>query len=86
MRSASLAVKRGFDLLFSLGLLVLLGPALLLVALAIRLTSPGPILFPPAEMAGRFVIKPGQDCVPGISRIQSRADSPTKPASGRISW
>ena len=45
MRSASLAVKRGFDLLFSLGLLVLLGPALLLVALAIRLTSPGPILF-----------------------------------------
>ncbi|HSJ52654.1 MAG TPA: sugar transferase, partial [Anaerolineae bacterium] len=45
MRSASLAVKRGFDVLFALTLLVVLSPVLALVALAVRLTSPGPALF-----------------------------------------
>lgn len=45
MRSASLALKRAFDVLFALTLLVVLAPLLLAVALAIRLTSPGPALF-----------------------------------------
>ena len=45
MRSASLAVKRILDVLFALALLVVLSPLLLLVALAVRLTSPGPVLF-----------------------------------------
>jgi lipopolysaccharide/colanic/teichoic acid biosynthesis glycosyltransferase len=37
--------KRVFDLVFALLALVLLAPLLLLIALAIRLESPGPILF-----------------------------------------
>ena len=37
--------KRGFDIVFSLLALVLLAPILLLIALAIKLDSPGPILF-----------------------------------------
>lgn len=38
-------LKRGFDLVLASWALVLLAPLLLLIALAIRLTSPGPILF-----------------------------------------
>ena len=38
-------LKRSFDILLSSGLLVLAAPALLTAALAIRLTSPGPIFF-----------------------------------------
>jgi exopolysaccharide biosynthesis polyprenyl glycosylphosphotransferase len=38
-------VKRLFDLVFSLVLLLLLGPFLLLIAVLIRLDSPGPALF-----------------------------------------
>jgi polysaccharide biosynthesis protein PslA len=39
------ASKRCFDLVVSLGLAVCLSPGLLLIAAAIKLTSPGPILF-----------------------------------------
>ena len=38
-------VKRSFDLAFSITALVLLAPLMALIALSIRLTSPGPILF-----------------------------------------
>jgi lipopolysaccharide/colanic/teichoic acid biosynthesis glycosyltransferase len=38
-------VKRSFDFAASLGLLIALSPLLALTALAIRLDSPGPILF-----------------------------------------
>jgi putative colanic acid biosynthesis UDP-glucose lipid carrier transferase len=38
-------LKRGFDLVLAASALVLLAPLLVLIALAIRLTSPGPILF-----------------------------------------
>jgi Undecaprenyl-phosphate glucose phosphotransferase len=37
--------KRAFDLLFSLAAIVLISPVLLLVAIGIKLTSPGPIIF-----------------------------------------
>jgi len=37
--------KRAFDILFSLLILILCGPLILLTALAIRISSPGPILF-----------------------------------------
>jgi len=37
--------KRVFDIIAALIMLVLLGPVLLLVALAIKLTSPGPVLY-----------------------------------------
>jgi putative colanic acid biosynthesis UDP-glucose lipid carrier transferase len=38
-------VKRGFDIVFSLLALICLSPLMLAVAVAIRLNSPGPILF-----------------------------------------
>ena len=37
--------KRALDVFCAVGMLVLLAPVMLLVALAVRLTSPGPILF-----------------------------------------
>ena len=37
--------KRIFDVIFSLALLILLSPVLLALALAVRLTSPGPVLY-----------------------------------------
>lgn len=45
MNSARLCIKRVFDVLFAVALLVVLAPLLLLVALSIRLTSPGPVIF-----------------------------------------
>ena len=44
-RKAPRAVKRAIDILGSAAVLLLLSPVLLLIALAIKLTSPGPILF-----------------------------------------
>lgn len=37
--------KRSFDLLFSLSVLVFLSPVFIIIALAIKFTSPGPVLF-----------------------------------------
>lgn len=42
---ASLAIKRGMDILLSLIALMFLGPFLVAVAVLIRMTSPGPALF-----------------------------------------
>jgi putative colanic acid biosynthesis UDP-glucose lipid carrier transferase len=39
------ALKRGSDIVFSLLILLLIFPVLLLVAVAVKLTSPGPIIF-----------------------------------------
>ncbi|HTE65205.1 MAG TPA: exopolysaccharide biosynthesis polyprenyl glycosylphosphotransferase, partial [Candidatus Binatia bacterium] len=39
------AAKRTFDLAFTLALLALLSPVILAVALAVKLTSPGPVLY-----------------------------------------
>lgn len=39
------SIKRALDFLLSLLLILLLSPALILIALAVRLTSPGPALF-----------------------------------------
>ncbi len=55
VRRVTLAVKRAFDVLFALTLLVVLAPLLLLVALAIRLTSPGPVLFRHERLGRRGV-------------------------------
>ena len=44
-RKAPRAVKRAIDILGSATVLLLLSPALFLIALAIKLTSPGPVLF-----------------------------------------
>ena len=42
---ANALIKRGFDIVVSAGLLVVLSPLLLVIAIATRLSSPGPILF-----------------------------------------
>jgi exopolysaccharide biosynthesis polyprenyl glycosylphosphotransferase len=44
-RGVQFAVKHAFDRIFALGLLVLLSPVILCAALAVRLSSRGPILF-----------------------------------------
>ena len=44
-RVAQDAFKRAFDIVVASAMLVFFGPLLLLVALLIRLTSPGPVLF-----------------------------------------
>ena len=44
-RKISLLIKRCFDILFSLILLVLLSPAFLLIAILIKLDSKGPVFF-----------------------------------------
>ncbi len=44
-RSIQLGIKRGFDIFVSLGLLILLSPFLLLIAIAVRATSGSPILY-----------------------------------------
>lgn len=41
----NIMVKSVFDKLFSLAVLILLSPVLLLIALAVKLDSPGPVLF-----------------------------------------
>jgi lipopolysaccharide/colanic/teichoic acid biosynthesis glycosyltransferase len=43
--TAARAIKRMFDLLAAILLLVILAPALLVIALAIKVDSPGPVLF-----------------------------------------
>ena len=45
IRETALALKRGFDILFTLPVLVLLSPLLLAIAIAIKLDSPGPIFY-----------------------------------------
>ena len=45
MSPLGLALKRAFDLIVSATLLIALGPAMLVIALAIRRGSPGPALF-----------------------------------------
>ena len=38
-------LKRAFDIIVATGLLLVLAPMLLLIALAVKLTSPGPVFF-----------------------------------------
>lgn len=45
VRSAEWSVKRGLDVAFALMALAFMAPLLLLIAMAIRLESPGPVLF-----------------------------------------
>jgi len=47
------AVKRLFDVIFSLLILILLSPLLLLISIAIKLTSSGPVLYTAQRMGAR---------------------------------
>ena len=44
-RSLQLRVKRALDVLMALGGLVVLGPLLMVIALAVKFTSPGPVFY-----------------------------------------
>ncbi|MDY3775231.1 MAG: sugar transferase, partial [Eubacterium sp.] len=44
-KRGSLVAKRIFDLIFSVLLLVLLSPFMLIIAIAVKCTSPGEIIF-----------------------------------------
>ena len=50
MSPVQTAVKRALDVVISLAALILLSPVLLLIALTVRLASPGPILFRQARV------------------------------------
>jgi exopolysaccharide biosynthesis polyprenyl glycosylphosphotransferase len=45
LQGGTKAVKRGIDIVASVFLLVFLSPVFLVIALAVRLTSPGPVIF-----------------------------------------
>ncbi|MFN5479068.1 MAG: sugar transferase [Chitinophagaceae bacterium] len=51
-------IKRGFDILLSLFLLIVCAPLLLLVALAIKLESKGPIFYISSRVGHRYTIFP----------------------------
>jgi exopolysaccharide biosynthesis polyprenyl glycosylphosphotransferase len=56
---STLALKRGIDIIVSAGMLLLLGPLLLAVAIAIKLDSRGPVLFKQVRVGKggrRFVV------------------------------
>lgn len=56
LRASQLIVKRGLDIVGALALIALFLPLMLLIALAVRLDSPGPVLFRHrrAGVGGRF--------------------------------
>ncbi|HEU4792206.1 MAG TPA: undecaprenyl-phosphate glucose phosphotransferase [Nitrolancea sp.] len=45
IRGANYLIKRGMDLMIALTVLILAAPLMLLIALAVRLSSPGPVFF-----------------------------------------
>jgi exopolysaccharide biosynthesis polyprenyl glycosylphosphotransferase len=45
IHEVGLVIKRSFDILFSLGVLILISPALLAIAIAIKFDSPGPVFY-----------------------------------------
>ena len=48
-----LPIKRFFDILFSLIALIMLSPLFLVIAIAVKLDSPGPVFYFQKELAGR---------------------------------
>jgi lipopolysaccharide/colanic/teichoic acid biosynthesis glycosyltransferase len=86
----SAAAKRAFDLAGSLVALLLLTPALVAVAVAVRLDSPGPVLFRQARvgLGGRqFRLLKFRTMVDGAERMApnvSPADDPRVTRTGRF--
>lgn len=77
MHSIDRACRRGFDIVFSVGLLIFTAPLLLLTAAAIRLDSKGPILYRQTRIG--FLGKPFQIMKFRSMRIDAEAD-------GRAVW
>jgi Undecaprenyl-phosphate glucose phosphotransferase len=81
--------KRVSDVVFSLGLLVLLSPALLALALAVRLTSSGPVLFRQERMGldgqrfGMLKFRTMRvDAEAGTGPVWARAEDPRRTPVG----
>jgi len=56
-----LFIKRAFDIIFSATLLILLSPLMALIALAIVLDSPGPVIFRQKRVLGGQTLDEGRD-------------------------
>lgn len=80
-------IKRGFDVLASLTGLVLLSPVLAVVALAIKLTSPGPVFFR-QERVGRgfrrFEILKFRTMVPDAPKLGGQLTAGEDPRITRV--
>lgn len=80
-------IKRGFDVLASLAGLVLLSPVLAVVALAIKLTSPGPVFFR-QERVGRgfrrFEILKFRTMVPDAPKLGGQLTAGEDPRITRV--
>jgi lipopolysaccharide/colanic/teichoic acid biosynthesis glycosyltransferase len=63
-------IKLVLDVLFAVVLLIVVAPVMVLIALAIKLDSPGPVLFRQTRIGGRRRRTPaGVECGPGEFRI-----------------
>jgi hypothetical protein len=89
--------KRIFDVLFSLVVLVLLSPVFLALALAVRLTSPGPVLYGQERMGldgQRFRmlklrtmrVDAERETGPVWAPRATRAGRPSAPSCGGSAW
>lgn len=70
------AVKRAFDLVVAGTILLVLSPLLLIIALAIRLTSPGPVLFRQQRVGldgTEFAMLKFRSMVPGAEKFDAQA-------------
>jgi lipopolysaccharide/colanic/teichoic acid biosynthesis glycosyltransferase len=61
-RSAYTATKRVIDFAISITLLILLAPLMIVIAIAIRLTSSGPVFFIQERVGGKRIIFENQVC------------------------
>jgi exopolysaccharide biosynthesis polyprenyl glycosylphosphotransferase len=73
-----LAIKRIIDVVVSAALLIILSPLLLTVAVAIKLTSPGPVLFLQERIGvnkRRFKIRKFRTMIPDAERLLAQIES-----------
>lgn len=87
LRGGAAIVKRAIDLLISTILLILLSPLLLLIAILIKVTMPGPLLFR-QERIGRhgrpFVIYKFRSMIPDAEA--KTGPLVAKPGDSRVTW
>ncbi len=86
MRAGAEALKRGLDIMASLLGLVLLAPTFLVIACAIKLTSPGPVFFVQQRYGyrrRRFPMWKFRSMVPNASELMAQLESKNE-ASGPI--
>ena len=79
-RRLDAALRRLLDISAAVAGLLILSPALMLIALVVRLSSAGPILYR-ARRVGTTVIHPGEIVIsePVIQRLPAVAERPAQP-------